>query len=153
MTSVIEKLREKIKHSIEEKVRKAHVKSKTGAAEFSGRSKSNSLQEGGATAEVRKSKLKRKTKLVLPGKGKAEAASPSAKLMKYQLPISPFKGRSLGFDALKRRGKESGYLRVKIGLISSLHLRAATFRRRWTWRTPLCVDCSFSEQNSGCVAS
>ena len=87
------------------------------------------------------------------GRARQKLHLPLAKLMKYQLPISPFKGRSLGFDALKRRGKESGYLRVKIGLISSLHLRAATFRRRWTWRTPLCVDCSFSEQNSGCVAS
>ena len=78
VTSVTEKLREKIKHASEEKVRKAHEKSKTGAAEFSERSNSNPLQEGGATAEVRKSKLKRKTKLVLPGKGTTEAASPSA---------------------------------------------------------------------------
>ena len=96
VTSVIEKLREKIKHSIEEKVRKAHVKSKTGAAEFNGRSKSNSLQEGSANAEVRKSKLKRKTKLVLPGKGKAEAASPSGEVNEIPTSDISFQRKKLG---------------------------------------------------------
>ena len=110
MTSVIEKLREKIKHSIEEKVRKAHVKSKTGAAEFSGRSKSNSLQEGSATAEVRKSKLKRKTKLVLPGKGKAEAASPSAEVNEIPTSDISFQREKLGVRCLEEEGERKWLL-------------------------------------------
>ena len=88
VTSVTDKLRAKIKQASEEKMKKALEKSKTGAAppfaEFNERPNSNHLQEEEATAafderqnsnqpEVRKSKLKRRTKKVLPEKSKTGA--------------------------------------------------------------------------------